>query len=147
MYISGWQHMSSATADIISPYLVSWYWHASFPFSLVFSTPPPGLHNETGKTSSASGAAVLTWAVSQPARVVCPALKATCVTTASHLAPERCKLPFLFYYFPPFIDVQAWRIFFFNYPGLEGAFLLPFLKKTTSLKTTITQKPQTKTKK
>lgn len=64
-------------------------------------------------SSSFSTGAAVTWARSQPARVVCPALKAMSVITASHLAPERCKLPFLFYYFLPFIDDQAWRIFFF----------------------------------
>lgn len=75
-------------------------------FSSVFPNPPSGLHNQTWKTSSVTGAAA-TWARSQPARVVCPALKATCVISASHLAPERCKLPFLFYYFLPFIDDHA----------------------------------------
>lgn len=48
------------------------------PFPSVFSSPPSGLHNLTRKTSSDTGAAV-TWARSQPAWVVCPALKSMCV--------------------------------------------------------------------
>lgn len=108
----------------ISPYFMSWYWHTSFHFPGCFLVLLQDCTTRHGEFPE-PGAAVLSWARSQLAWAVCPALKATCVTTASHLAPDSCKLPSLFYYFIPFIDDQAWRIFFFNYSGLEGAFF-PF---------------------
>lgn len=143
MYISGWQHMSSATADTISPYLVSWFRHTSFHFPWCFVVLLQACTTRHGELPVLEEQ--LCWPGQvPPARVVCPAVKATFVTTASHLAPERCKPPLLFYYFPPFIDDQAWRIFFFQLFRFRGC-LLHFLKKTASLKTTITQKPQNKT--
>lgn len=115
-HISGWQHMSAATADIISPYLMSWYWHAFSIFLGVFlSSFRTAQRDREDFQRFRSSCADLG---SVPASSGClSALKAVCVTTASHLAPERCKLPFLFCYFLPFIEVQAWRIFFFNYSG------------------------------
>lgn len=54
MYISGWQHVSSATADIIYfPLFHVMILARFFPFSWVFSSSPSGLHNQTWRISRA----------------------------------------------------------------------------------------------